>query len=395
MRLAHLADVHLGFRQYHRLTSQGVNQREADVAEAFRRAIDGVIAATPDLTVISGDLFHSVRPTNPAILHSFNQLRRLRAALPHTPIVIVAGNHDTPRSVETGSILRLFEALDDVHVVAQEARELVFPALDAAVLCVPHMALVSEARPALIPGDAAKLNVLVTHGELAGMFRERDAVEYGGALLEPSDLHADRWDYVALGHYHVAHRVAGNAWFAGSLEYVSSNPWGELKDAAAEGRPEQKGWLLVELSDGAARVAFQPVELARRHLDLEPIHAAGLAPDAVNALVRRHVEAVRGGIVDHVVRQLVYDIPRPVARELDYAYIRDLKTQALHFHLDLRRPRYQREIGVGAPGRRQTLTDIVSDYLYRRPIDADLDRAKLVALGRVYMEQVERTLVEA
>ena len=40
MKLAHLADPHLGIRQYHRLTSGGINQREADVAQAFRLAID-------------------------------------------------------------------------------------------------------------------------------------------------------------------------------------------------------------------------------------------------------------------------------------------------------------------------------------------------------------------
>ncbi|MDH3455727.1 MAG: metallophosphoesterase, partial [Gemmatimonadota bacterium] len=63
MKLAHLADVHLGFRQYHRLTANGINQREADVASAFRNVIEGVIAAAPDLVIIAGDLFNSVRPS--------------------------------------------------------------------------------------------------------------------------------------------------------------------------------------------------------------------------------------------------------------------------------------------------------------------------------------------
>ena len=71
MRLAHLADLHLGFRQFHRQTPQGTNQREEDVAAAFRVALDDVIAARPDLVLLAGDLFHSVRPTNPAILTSF------------------------------------------------------------------------------------------------------------------------------------------------------------------------------------------------------------------------------------------------------------------------------------------------------------------------------------
>jgi hypothetical protein len=33
LRLVHLADLHLGYRQYQRLTPRGINQREADVAQ--------------------------------------------------------------------------------------------------------------------------------------------------------------------------------------------------------------------------------------------------------------------------------------------------------------------------------------------------------------------------
>jgi exonuclease SbcD len=109
VKLAHIADTHLGIRQYHRQTPSGINQREADVAHAFRAAVDGVVEARPDAVVLAGDLFHAVRPTNAAIVFAFRQLQRLREALPDAPIVLIAGNHDTPRSTETGSILRLFE----------------------------------------------------------------------------------------------------------------------------------------------------------------------------------------------------------------------------------------------------------------------------------------------
>ncbi|HEX5632837.1 MAG TPA: metallophosphoesterase, partial [Gemmatimonadales bacterium] len=98
VKLAHLADPHLGIRQYHRQTATGINQREADVANAFRAAIDGVVAARPDAVVIAGDLFHAVRPTNAAIVFAFRQFQRLREALPRAPIILIAGNHDTPRS---------------------------------------------------------------------------------------------------------------------------------------------------------------------------------------------------------------------------------------------------------------------------------------------------------
>ena len=104
MRLVHLSDLHLGFRQYQRLTPGGVNQREADVATTFRTVIDRVIALRPDAVVVAGDIFHTVRPTNQAILHAFLQFSRLVRSLPDAVIVMVAGNHDTPRSTETGGI---------------------------------------------------------------------------------------------------------------------------------------------------------------------------------------------------------------------------------------------------------------------------------------------------
>jgi DNA repair protein SbcD/Mre11 len=183
VKLAHIADPHLGIRQYHRQTPAGINQREADVAHAFRLAVDAVIAARPDAVVVAGDLFHSVRPTNAAIVFAFRQFQRLREALPGAPVVLIAGNHDTPRSTETGSILRLFEELG-VDVATDEARRLVYPALDLSVLAVPHQALVGGVRPSLRPDGTERHRVLLLHGEVEGVFPfDRSAAEYGGALL--------------------------------------------------------------------------------------------------------------------------------------------------------------------------------------------------------------------
>ncbi|MGH7526288.1 MAG: metallophosphoesterase family protein, partial [Gemmatimonadales bacterium] len=272
MKLAHLADPHLGVRQYHRQIAAGINQREADVAHAFRVAVDGVIAARPDAVVVAGDLFHSVRPTNAAIVFAFRQFQRLREALPAAPIVLIAGNHDTPRSAETGSILRLFEELA-VDVAVDEARRLVYPALDLSVLAVPHQAWVGSERPSLRPQGDERHQVLVLHAEVEGVFPlDRSAAEYGGALIDLHELHADEWTYVALGHYHVQHRVAPSAWYSGALEYVSPNLWGELRDER-EHHSSGKGWLLVDLKTG--KVARQPVPPSREILDLEPIEGEG------------------------------------------------------------------------------------------------------------------------
>ncbi len=389
MKLAHLADLHLGFRQYDRQTPRGGNQREADVAEAFRRAVDDLLVQRPDLIVLAGDVFHSVRPTNPAILFLFQQLQRLRVALPEAPIILIAGNHDTPRSAETGTILRLYEALG-VEIVVEQARRIVFPKLDCSVLAVPHQAIVGEERPALRPEQrgGTTLNVLVVHGEVEGVIgADRSVAEYGGALLTRQDLAPAQWDYVSLGHYHVAHEVAANAWYSGSLEYVSPDPWGELKHEAEQRLPG-KGYLLVDLPGG--RVTFRHVAGARRLIDLPPVKGAGLAAKELDQRIAQRVAAADPSIDDQVVRLVVYDVARATARDLDHAAIRQFKARALNFHLDLRRPEERRTVGVGGPGRRQTLPDTLREFLGRRPLDADLDRDEFVRLGVEYLERVGR-----
>jgi DNA repair protein SbcD/Mre11 len=389
VKLAHIADPHLGIRQYHRQTSSGINQREADAARAFRAAIDGVIAATPDAIVIAGDLFHSVRPTNAAIVFAFQQFQRLREALPAVPIVLIAGNHDTPRSVETGTILRLFEELG-VDVALDQARRLVYSSLGLSVFAVPHQALVGMERPSLRPEGNEKYQVLVVHGEIEGMFpAERSAADYGGALISLNEFGPEDWTYIALGHYHVQHRVAGRAWYAGSLEYVSPNLWGELIEEEQLG-PPGKGWLLADLDTG--QVERRPVPRARDILDLEPVQAAGQSAASLDGLIAERLQAVPGGIADKIVRLRVFDIPRHIARELNHAALRTYQAEAMHFHLDLRRPEVHRVVGLGAPSRRQTLPDLVSSYLAARPLPSELDREAFVRLGRDLMDSVERDL---
>jgi hypothetical protein len=231
---------------------------------------------------------------------------------------------------------------------------------------------------------------MVLHAEVEGVFPfDRSGVEYGGATVARRELHLDEWTYVALGHYHVQHEVAPNAWYAGSLDYVTPNIWGELADDLAHGLG-QKGWLLADLDTGT--VERRPVPLARAVLDLEPIPAAGLSASDLDRLIAERVASPPGGVRDRIVRLRVLDVPRHVAREIDHAAIRTLKAEALHFHLDLRRPEAERVLGVGSPGRRQTLPELVAAYLARWPLPADVDRDTFVRRGVDLMDAVERDL---
>ena len=386
MRLVHLSDLHLGFRQYQRLTPGGINQREADVARSFQTAIDRTIELHPDLVLIGGDVFHNVRPTNPAIVHAFLQLSRLRAGLPEAPVVIVAGNHDTPRAAETGSILRLFRELG-IHVAYADAERFYFAELGVSVLAVPD---VVGKRPAFTPDSQARYNVLLLHGEVQGMLPAHVASADRAALEIPlSELGAAAFDYVALGHYHVYRQIEPNAYYSGSIDYTSANTWGELYEERVAG-VAGKGIIERNLENGAH--TFHALPPSRPLVDLPPISARGLTVAEVDERIAGAVSGCRGGIDDKIVRLIVRDLPRHIARDLDHKALREFKRRALHFHLDTRRPEVARLSAHGAPGRRPSLADVVREKLMSRVLENDIDRKELVALGLRYLAEAESTV---
>jgi DNA repair exonuclease SbcCD nuclease subunit len=244
----------------------------------------------------------------------------------------------------------------------------------------------------LRPDGGARYQVLVAHGEVDGVFpSDRSAVEYGGAVVRTDEFGPGEWSYVAFGHYHVRAALGPRSWYCGSLDYVSTNPWGELQDEAERG-VEGKGWILADLDTGEA--APQPVALARRVMDLPRLDGADLAAEELQARIAARVAAVPGGIADQVVRLVVTNVPRHLARQLDHAVIRAWKSEALHFQLDLRRPEPTRMTGIGSPGRRQTLPELVEEYLGARALPAEVDRARFVRAGRELVEAAEREMAE-
>ncbi|HEX6573610.1 MAG TPA: DNA repair exonuclease [Gemmatimonadaceae bacterium] len=385
MKLVHLADLHLGFRQYQRLTPTGLNQREADVAAAFKKAIDEIIEIAPDVIVIGGDVFHAVRPTNPAILWAHKQFARLTESLPDAVVVMVAGNHDTPRTSETGCILRLFKSLN-IIVVDSEPKSVRFADRDLHILAVPDGV---RPRPPYDPDPGAKFNVLVMHDEIEGVInRFGTLIERPSTDLSLKELKPERWDYVALGHYHVYHQVAPNAYYSGSIEYSSTNVWGEVDDERAKNVPG-KGFIEHNLETGEHR--FHPISLARRVVDIPEVRGEGLSASQLSEAIAAAVDACEGGIDERIVRLVVRDVPRHVLRDLDHRKIREYKRRALHFLLDARRPIPPRvESAGGAPGRRASLTETVRRMLESRNVTPGIDRKSLVDLGLRYLDEAER-----
>ena len=386
MRLVHLADLHLGFRQYQRLTPSGINQREADVAGTVQRAIAQIIALAPDAVVVGGDVFHSVRPSNPAILHAFRAFSQLRDQLPDTPIVMVAGNHDAPRTSETGCILRLFREIG-IHVADAKAELFTFPSRSLAVLAVPDVPGID--RPPLTPPEGFANTVLLLPGDVAGMLAAHALSADRAAIEIPlAELHAGEWSYVALGHYHVYREVATRTYYSGSIDYTSSNPWGELREEREQG-VRGKGFIEHDLASGRHR--FHSVAPSRPLVDLEPIDASGMGAAELDAALRARVDTAPGGIDDRVVRATVRNVARHTVRELDHVALREYRKRAMNFHLDTRRPDpiVRRRTGEGSPGRRATLPELLAQRLQERTLAPGIERELLVTTGLRYLQHAE------
>jgi DNA repair exonuclease SbcCD nuclease subunit len=269
-------------------------------------------------------------------------------------------------------------------VVEGEPKRITFHERDLSILAVPDMGK----APSLEPDAAAKYNVLLLHGEIEGVLprygRELDRRPMG---ITQQELGADRWDYVALGHYHVYRQVEPNAFYSGSLDYTSTNSWGEMAEEEAA-RIGGKGIIEHDLTTGAH--TFHPIPPLRQWVDLPSLSGTGLSPASLDEAIRATVDNLEGGIDDKIVRLVVRDVPRHILRELDHKALREYKRRALQFHLDTRRPEIvRRENGQAAPGRRASLADTVRDKLGSRVLTENIDREALVELGLHYLREAD------
>ena len=90
MIIAHLSDLHLGFRAYGRV-DRGTDMRERDVSAAFERAVRQLIKLRPDVVVVAGDVFDRPDPPASAVVALARGLEAMNTAMPETRVLMVAG----------------------------------------------------------------------------------------------------------------------------------------------------------------------------------------------------------------------------------------------------------------------------------------------------------------
>jgi len=312
MRILHMADTHLGYSAYYRVTEEGYNQREVDVYKAFEQAIDIAIREKVDAVVHAGDLFDKPRPNNRAIHVAMKNIARLGDE--DIPFIIVSGNHSTPKLRETGSIFRIFEVFDHVYAAYRGKYE-VFEVCDAHIHAVPHSFGDQFTRELSKISPRKGLNIAVVHGGFVG-FRVFSMNEFGEAIFN-SLSYFDGMDYTALGHYHNYSMVSDRIYYSGSTERFS------FADAGVD-----KGVIIVDVESG--RTKFVKIDI-REMIDLPPI-------DCKNMLIADLMDAIkeiseREDFSGKIVRLRLKNVQLNVWKNLNISKIRARFSDALHFEL--------------------------------------------------------------
>lgn len=266
MRFLHTADWHLG-RIFHNVH---LTDDQAYVLEQF---VALAKEAGPDAIVIAGDVYDRAVPPPEAVRLLDEVFSRLALDC-RVPVIVIAGNHDSPERLGFGERLLARQRLHVLGqvaaelppvVVADEAGPVYFCPLPYAEPAVVRERLAVEAAgheaalaaltaraAATVPAGARK--VAVAHAFVAGGTGcESERPLAVGALPTVSAAVFAGFDYVALGHLHQAQRVGGEqVRYAGSL----------LKYSFSEAS-HRKSVALVEL-DAAGRATVEEIALAPR-----------------------------------------------------------------------------------------------------------------------------------
>jgi len=324
MRIVHLADTHLGIRQLHRVDRHGRNIREQDFYAAFNAAIDCAIELDPACVIHAGDLFDSYHPSSAALAVALDGIKRLVDA--RIPLVLIAGNHSTPRVAAAQHVFAVLERFDRsglVHALHSEPQTIRIDGL--AVQALPHLndrATLAEAMHAAEPLVDADFNVAVAHTGFS-VIKGVGAGEAGSINLTGEELEAvGTFDYIALGHLHKYDRVRANAVYSGSLERIT---W-------ADDAP-RKVIVEVDLSidtfdDDWHRLHEIP---SRAHVRLDDIDAASTG-DLTTAMVQ--AADGRDDLTDAMVRVRVRNLTLSAQAALDRRQVEEAFSHCLHFEID-------------------------------------------------------------
>ncbi|KKN32512.1 hypothetical protein LCGC14_0813120 [marine sediment metagenome] len=216
-KFIHIADVHLGKRQYNN------NERYQDYFRAFKWILEFAIQESVDFVLIAGDLFDNRKVSPEVLTEVFYIIRNFKtksqeALNREIPLICIEGNHDTP-IYSKQSWMTFLADLDLIILLSGEydkiKKTMSFEPYDpetrrGGMIQIKNINIYGVSfygsstihllQPITdaIKVNLSKLNVLMMHFGIQGQDPSKPGIELSDLFKK---LHT-RVDYLALGHYH-------------------------------------------------------------------------------------------------------------------------------------------------------------------------------------------------
>jgi Fe-S cluster assembly ATPase SufC len=203
LKIAHVSDIHIFNRRYH---------REFD--KVSKKLYAGVAKARPDYILVSGDVFHVKGTLSPEAVQLAGDFFRSLADI--APTIVTVGNHDCLQSNagRLDSISPIISALNHRDLTYAKYSQVIDldDNHDLTVLGI----LDEEEWENYKPRDNGKTHLVTFHGSVTGVTTDT------GWTLEHGDIDAEilqRYDYGLLGDIHETQAIdsEGKFRYAGSL----------------------------------------------------------------------------------------------------------------------------------------------------------------------------------
>jgi DNA repair exonuclease SbcCD nuclease subunit len=302
MKIVHIADTHLGRAGFNKTTEDGSNLRETLIYNNFIASIEKIINLHPDVVIHAGDLFDVVHPKTKAYTTVLTALDLLEESC--IPLIAIAGNHSmqkTMYNISPFTVIDHYKNLYPAYSFKYELAEI----NNTRFHLIPNMLRAEDYHKAYkeIAMDSNYANILVTHG-LAATIQDRKLSTVAEFELDENIL-TDKFDYIALGHYHGQMQVMPNAWYSGSIEYLT---YGEIGDV--------KGGLIFDTDKHTVSHLDLP------HIpmvDLGTISCANLTTKEIQDIIIDRMDA-KGRMVNSMV-QVTLDFENTSMRQLPSDFI--------------------------------------------------------------------------
>lgn len=312
----HVADLHLGYAQYN------LEVRREDFDRTFKEVVDKTIELKPDFMLIAGDIFQQARPSNVTLENAIGGFKRLRDS--GIPVLAVDGSHDSAPNMITGTILNPLDSAGLIHYLPRH-KGACWRNENYYVYGVPNFRtrrrteeqlpiFLEENKPEL---DPSTFNIFLFHVALDIL-----SVTPPGMEAEASpEMVPEGFNYYAGGHVHSPSKTPfkkGLLVYSGCTETVS------YEDAK-----EEKGFFHIEVNEkGNAKLHRIKLETPRRFIILDRDYTGSTPSKITEAAIRLVKEADEDGAI--IVPILRGVLPAEAGRgEIDIAKIRDSAEKAL------------------------------------------------------------------